>query len=112
MLEISEVLDLTSTGLVLDDGVEEDQRVVLANVVVLESLVVGEVEALEAGEGRMLLVLAPGDALGVKQISNGGDIAGNLNERVIVHAKGVTTSSRAVVGLRWVGDGVEVGSKI
>lgn len=51
MLEISEVLDLASTGLVLDNRVEENQRVVLADVVVLEGLLVGVVEALEAGEG-------------------------------------------------------------
>jgi hypothetical protein len=112
ILEISEVLDLASTGLVLDNGVVENQRVVLADIVIVEGLLVRVVEALEAGEGHVLLVLAPGNALGVEQISNSGDIGGNLVEVVIVHAKGVTTSSRAVVRLRWVGDSVIVGPGI
>lgn len=60
----------------------------------------------------MLLVLAPGDALGIEQISDSGDIAWNLDEIVVIHSKGVTTSSRAVVRLGWVGDRVEVGPRI
>lgn len=108
-LEIREVLDLASTGLVLDNGVVENQRVVLAHIVVGASLLVGVIEALEAGEGHVLLVLAPRDALGIEQISDGGDVGRNLVEVVVVHAKGVTTSSSAVVRLRRVGHSVEVG---
>ena len=107
--ESIKALDLTSAGVILDDGIIQHEGVVLAHVVVGKSLLVGVVVALEAGVRDLLLVLAPRDTLGVQQISNGGDVGRHLVEVVIVHAESVTTSGGTVVGLRRVGDSIVVG---
>lgn len=53
----------------------------------------------------------PGDLLGAKQIGNSGHIRGNLVEIVVVHAKVLTTSRGAVVGLRGVCHSIVVGEQ-
>lgn len=110
LIEMSEVLDLASLGLILDDRVVKHERVVLADIVVCISILVGVIVALVAGVWQVLLVLAPRDTLGVEKINNGGDIFRDLVEVVIVHSKGVTTGSGTVIGLRRVRQSIEVGT--
>ena len=57
----------------------------------------------------MLLVLSPRDGLLVQQVSDGGNISRRLVEIIVVHAKGVTTNCREVVGLGRVSEGIELG---
>jgi hypothetical protein len=107
---MSEVLDLASLGLVLDDRVVKHERVVLADIVACISILVGVIVALVAGVWQVLLVLAPRDTLGIEKINNGGDIFRDLVEVVIVHSKGVTAGSGTVIGLRGVSQSIEVGT--
>lgn len=58
---------------------------------------------------HVLLVLRPRDGLLVQEVSDGGNICRRLVEIIVVHAKGVTTNCREVVGLRRVGEGIELG---
>lgn len=109
LLEGGEVLDLTRTNSVVGDGIEEDQRVVLAHVGVGSGL--GIAVTLVAGVRQVLLVLAPSDLLGVEHIGNGGDVGGQLFKVVIVHAEGITGGGGSVVGLRGVSQGKVVGQE-
>jgi hypothetical protein len=81
----------------------------LADVVRSMTLLAGEVHSLEARIRDVLLIFSPGDFLGGKQIGNRGDVGGHLVEVVIVHAESVTASCSAVVGLRRMSDGIEIG---
>lgn len=107
IVEAGKVLDLADTSVIIGDRVEEDQRVVLADVVARVGL--GEAVALVASVGQVFLVLAPGDVLRVEQIRNGRDVGGKLDKLVMVHTPGITTGGGAVVGLRRVREGPEVG---
>lgn len=80
----------------------------LPDVVVGEGLLVRVVVPLEAWVREVLLVLCPGDLLGVQQVDDGGDVGWNAVVVVVVHAERVTACGGAVVGLRGVGDGEEV----
>lgn len=104
-----EVLDLSSTGSISGNVVKEDERVVLADVVVGMGLLVGVVVALETSMGEMLLVFAPRNPLSLQHINDGGDVLWNLVEVVVVHGKLVTSRSGGIVGLGRVSDGPEVG---
>lgn len=64
---------------------------------------------LKTGVRHMLLVLSPRDGLLVQQVSDGGNISRGLVEVIIVHAKGITTNCREVVGLGRVSEGIELG---
>lgn len=97
LIEGSKVLDLARANSVVGDGVEQDQRVVLAHILVGTGQ--GVAVSLITGMGHILLVFTPSNLLGVKQIGDGGDIGGNLVEVVVVHTEGVTSSGRTVVGL-------------
>lgn len=99
-VETVEALDHSPSGGVVGDGLVEDQRVMLANVIVGESLLVGVVEALEAREWNMLLVLGPRDFLGLEQVHNSSNVGRGLVKIVVVHTEGVTTSGGAIVWLR------------
>lgn len=109
LVEGGEVLDLAGAHGIVGDGVEQDQGVVLAHVLVGAALRVPV--ALVAGVGEVLLVLAPGDLLGVEQVGNGGDVGGQLVEVVVVHAEGLTGGGGTVVGLRRVSQGEVVGEE-
>lgn len=111
IFKVIKALDSTCTSVVGHNRVVKHQRVVLPNVVIAVSFLVGIVVALETSIGNVLLVFSPRDALGVKQISNGRNVGRNLIEVVIVHSKRVTTSGSAVVGLGGMGDSIEVGPK-
>lgn len=71
----------------------------LADIHVRVRLLVGVIEALETSIWNTLLVLGPGNALGVEQIRNRGDVGWEEVEIVVVHAEVVTGSSSAVIGL-------------
>lgn len=109
LLKGGEVLDLARTDGIVGDGVEEDQGVVLAHIGVGSGL--GVAVTLVAGVGQVLLVLTPGNLLGVEQIGNGGDVGWQLVEVIVVHAKGITGSGGSVVGLRGVSQGKVVGQE-
>lgn len=81
----------------------------LADVVVGEVGLVGEVESEEAGVGEVLLVGAEGDALGVEQVDDGRHVLWKRKEVVVVNAEVVATDDGGVVGLGGVGHGVVVG---
>lgn len=100
LIKAGEVLDLAKTGSVIGHGVEDDEGVMLAHVVVGAALRV--TETLVTSVRETFLVLAPGDLAGVEKISNSRDIVGDLPPGVVVHSEVVTTSSGDVVGLRWV----------
>jgi len=55
----SEVLDQAQSSVVAGNLVKDDQRVVLAHIIIRICLLVGIVVALEAWIGHILLVLAP-----------------------------------------------------
>lgn len=97
IVEAAEVLDLAQTSGVIGDRVEDDERVVLAHVVVSTSL--GVAETLVTSVRETFLVLAPGDLAGIKKVGNGRDIVRDLPPIVVVHSEVVTTSSGDVVGL-------------
>jgi len=106
IVEAGKVLDLTDTSVIVGDRVEEDQRVMLADVVTRLGL--GEAEALVAGVGQVFLVLAPRDVLRIEQVRDGRDVGRKLDKVVMVHTPGITTGGGAVVGLRRMGEGPEV----
>lgn len=110
-VQAGEVLDLSSTRSILCNRVKENERVVLANVVVGIGLLVGVVETLETSVGQTFLVFTPGDSLGVQQVNDSGDVGRDLPEVVVVHSKLVTSSSGGIVGLGRVSDGPEVGQR-
>ena len=97
--EHSQVLGLGDPVVALGDTVVDDGRVVLADVVVGSVLLIYPGEALETAVGHVLLVLAPADALGVKQVNDGRHIGVDEVEVVVVHAKVVTTNCSHVVRL-------------
>lgn len=103
ILECVKALDQLQTCLVLGDRVVKDEGVVLADVVVGKRLLVGEVETLETRVREGFLILGPGDTLGIQKINDGGYIGRDCMEVIVVHAKGLTTSGRAVVGFGRVG---------
>lgn len=109
IIERSKVLDLAGTDGVIGDGVEQNQWVVLAHVLVRTAE--GVAVALVAGMGHILLVLTPSNVLGVEEIGDGGDIGWDLVEVVVVHAKVVTRSGSTVVGLRGMSDSKVVGQQ-
>lgn len=100
-VEVGEVLHLARTSIIVGDGVEQDQGIVLADVLVGTGL--GVKVALVASVRNILLVLSPRNVLGVKQIGDGGDVIGFLLEVIIVQAEVVTSSRGKVIGLRRVG---------
>lgn len=62
----------------------------LADVVVGTGLLVDPVEALVAGVGHIFLVRTPRDSPILEQVDDGGDVLGDLGERVIVETEVVT----------------------
>lgn len=109
IVQAGEVLDLAQPGGIAGDRVVQDQRVMLADIVVGTGLLVGIVEALEARKRHVLLVFRPRDALGVEQVDHRRDVLGDLPEVVIVHAKVIAARRTGVVGLGGVSDGPVVG---
>lgn len=107
IVEAGKILNLADASVIIGDRVEENQRVVLADVVARVGL--GEAVALVAGVGQVFLVLAPGDVLRIEEIRNSRDVGGKLDKFVMVHTPGITTSGGTVVGLRRVREGPEVG---
>ena len=97
VVEAREVLDLSCTSGIIGNAVEDDQRVVLANIVVGEILVVRIIEAWEAWVWEVLLIFTPGDALGIEEINNSRDILRNPQEVIVINTKGVTTNDRDIV---------------
>lgn len=70
-LERSEILDQTETSSIVSDGLVDDQRVVLSDVVVIRRiLLVCEVETEVPGVWDVFLVFSPGDAFCIEQIDN------------------------------------------
>lgn len=111
IFKVIKALDVTCTAAVGHNGVIKHQWVVLANVIIVISFLVRIVVALETGIGNVLLVFSPRDPLGVKQISNGGNVPRDLIEVIVIHSERVTASGSAVVGLRRMSDSIEVGPK-
>lgn len=103
IVEHVEVLNAAAPVVVVGDRVEEDQRVVFADVVIRAGL--GVFLPLESGRRHALHVLAPGDVLGVEQVGDGRDVCGDGVDVVVVHAEGVAAGGGAVVWFGWVGDG-------
>lgn len=102
IVEAAKVLDLAQTSSIIGDGVEDDERVVLAHIVVGAGLRVAE--TLVASVWETFLVLGPGDLAGIEKVGNGRDIVRDLPPVIVVHAEMVTAGSGDVVGLRWVSD--------
>lgn len=109
IFKVIKALDVTCTAAVGHNGVIKHQWVVLANIIIVVSLLVRVVVALETGIGNVFLVFSPRDSLGVKQISNGGNVPRDLIEVIIIHSKRVTSSGSTVVGLGRMSDSIEVG---
>ena len=109
VLKAGEVLDLAQTCAVVGDRFVGDQWVVFAHIVRITGFLVGEVETLEPRVGQMLLILSPGNALGVEQVRDGGDVCGHRLEVIIVHAPIVTSSRSDVIRLRRVGGAIVIG---
>lgn len=108
-LEAGKVLNQAKASRVVRHALVQDQRIVLADIVVGVGVLVREVEALESGVGDVLLVLCPRDALGVEKIHHRGDVCGDGEEVVVVHAKVVTTDHGTVIWLGWMCGGPVVG---
>lgn len=81
-------------------GIVNDGGVVLANIVVCLGVLVDVTLALETGVRHILLVSAPGNALVIEQVNDGGNVGWDLLEVVVVAAKGITTNGGDVVGHR------------
>lgn len=109
IVEATEVLDLAQTESIFGDRVKQDQRIVLANIVVGTAL--GVAVTLVPRVGEAFLVFTPGDVLGIEQIGYGRNVGRNLMKVIIVHAESVTSSRCAVVRLRRVSDSPEVVQK-
>ena len=109
LIKGSEVLDLAGTNGIVGDRVEQDQRVVLAHILVASRQ--GVAISLISCMGHVLLVLAPGNLLGIEKIGNGRNIGRNLVKVVVVHAESVTSCRGSIVGLRWMGHRVVVGEQ-
>lgn len=103
------VLDESETVFVGGNGVEDDQRVVLANVHVRLGLLVDPLEGSVSSVGHVLLVLSPRDLSGIKNIGNGGDVLGDLEVVVVVNTKVVSSNSGDVVTHGRVGNSKVVG---
>ena len=80
----------------------------LANVIVVAGLLVDIGETLVTRVRHILLVGAPRDTSVLEQINDGGDVAGDLDEVVVLHAEVVTADSSNIVGLRGVSDCIVV----
>lgn len=109
-VELGQVLILgqsISTGV----GVVDYGRVVLSDVVVCLGLLIDPGLSFKSRIWHVLLVLRPGNTLILQQIDDAGDIARNLVEIIIVHAKVVTTNRGNVVGLTRVSDSVVVAQR-
>lgn len=104
-----QVLDLGQTLLVVGDAAGQNGGVVLADVVVGTGLGVDVAEALVAGVGLVLLVVAPRDATVLEQVDDGRHVEVGRVEIIILHAKVVTGNSRHVVGLGRMSDTIVVG---
>lgn len=98
-IELSEVLDQLEPRSVVGDRLEENKGVVLADIVISKGFLVGVVEALETRVRHGLLVFRPGDAFGVKEIHDCGNVVRYRVEVVIVHAEVVTRNNGTVIGL-------------
>lgn len=104
-----QVLDLRQALLVVGDTAGQDGGVVLADVVVGTSLGVDVLEALVAGVGHVLLVVAPRDAAVLEQVDDGRHVEVERVQVIVLHAKVVTSNGGHVVGLGRVSDTEEVG---
>lgn len=71
LLKASKVLDEAQSGVIAGDLVKHDQWVVLAHVVICASSLVRVIVPLETGVGQVLLVVCPGDTLGVEKVRQG-----------------------------------------
>lgn len=63
----------------------------LADIVVRLGVLVNPRVALVTGVRHVLLVLRPADSLSLEEVDDSGDIASNLVEVIVVHAKVVAT---------------------
>lgn len=102
-VELSQVLDLREALLALGNRVEDDGRVVLADIVVGASLLVDPRHTLETAVGLVFLVLGPRDALVLEEVNDGRHVGDDLVKVVVLHAKVITTDGGDVVGLTGVG---------
>jgi hypothetical protein len=90
---------------------------VLADVVrVLGRARVQVVRAREVVRGvavrrQVLLVLGPGDALGLEEVDDGADVLRDVVERIVSQAKEISTDRRNVVRFRRVRDAVVGGEE-
>jgi hypothetical protein len=72
LIEPSEILDLSESCSIVGNRIKENQRVVLANVVVCVCHLIGITVALESGVRYSFLILSLNNSFGVEKISNGG----------------------------------------
>ena len=99
VIEGREILDQFKASSVLCDGVKKDQRIMLADIVILKSLLIREAETLEARVWHVLLIFGPRDTLSVEKVDDCRDNGRDGIEVIVVHAEGLTTSYSAVIGL-------------
>lgn len=66
LFKASKVLNEAQSSVIARDLVKHDQRVVLAHVVIRAGFLVRVVVPLEPGVGQVLLVVCPGDTLGIE----------------------------------------------
>lgn len=104
-----QVLDLRQALLGVGDTAGQDGGVVLADVVVGTGLGVDVLEALVAGVGHVLLVVAPRDATILEQVDDGRHVEVGRVQVIVLHAKVVTSNVGHVVGLGRVSDTIVVG---
>lgn len=100
-----QVLDLRQLLLGVGDAVMQNGRVMLADIVIGAILLVNVRHTLESGEGHVLLIMAPRDALGIQEINDSRNVARRAGEVVVLHAKVVPSNRSHVVGLRGMGNG-------
>ena len=106
LVERSEVLDGAETLGVVGDGVVQNSRVVLADVVI-GGLVVDDgsvAEALESSVRHVLLVLTVRDTLGVEQIVDAADTAIDVAQSIAIETEVVTSVAGHVIWLTRVGN--------
>ena len=108
--EIVEVPDARSTRCVIGDRIVNDKRVVLANVVGV-TVGIREVEARIAITWHVLLIFSPTNALRVQEVHNGGNIAWDVFQVIIVQSPEVASPGGEIVGLARVGYAIVASEK-
>jgi hypothetical protein len=108
ILESNKVLEDIHALLLFGVRIEQNRRIVLADVVVGAGTRVDILETLKACVWNVLLVGSEGDTLGSQKIPDIGNVRRDLVEVIVVHTEVVTTVDGTVVGLRWMGGTVIV----